>query len=127
MIDFFRHCLMTEDGKVIYLLALISITMMIDFLTGMWCAKINKQFESNKGINGILRKISSMLLMIIFVPFSVIIPNGVGLGLVFVMYVGYEIMEIKSILENLNKMGVDINPFINFLDDFEHEIKKGDE
>lgn len=127
MIDFFRHCLMTEDGKVIYLLALISITMMIDFLTGMWCAKINKKFESNKGINGILRKISSMLLMIIFVPFSVIIPNGVGLGLVYVMYVGYEIMEIKSILENLNKMGVDINPFINFLDNFENEIKKGDE
>ena len=127
MINFFRHCLMTEDGKVIYLLALISITMMIDFLTGVWCAKINKKFESNKGINGILRKISSMLLMIIFVPFSVIIPNGVGLGLVYVMYIGYEIMEIKSILENLNKMGVDINPFVNFLDGFENEIKKGDE
>lgn len=125
MIDFFRHCLMTEDGKVIYLLALISITMMIDFITGMWSAKINKKFESNKGVNGILRKISSMLLMIIFVPFSVIIPNGVGLGLVYVMYVGYEIMEIKSILENLNKMGVDINPFVNFLNRFENEVKKG--
>lgn len=63
-----------------------------------------------------------MLLMIIFVPFSICIPNGNGyIWLVYVLYIGYEIMEIKSIMENLSKMGADITPFKDYMNNIEKE------
>lgn len=124
MIDFLRHCLLTEDGKLVYLLTLISVTMIVDFLTGSWAAKIKKDFKSEKGINGILRKLGSMLLMILFVPFSIVIPNGVGISLVYVLYLGYEVMELESIVENLNKMGVKVAIFKSFIDSTKNEDKE---
>lgn len=124
MVKFFNNFLLTEDGKMMFMLTLIASTMILDFISGVIAAKIQKKFRSKEGINGILRKICSMLLLIIFIPFSVIIPNNVGISLVWVLYVGYEIMELKSVLENLAKMGCDITLFKNFLDKSENEIKK---
>ncbi|HEK9774948.1 TPA: phage holin family protein, partial [Streptococcus equi subsp. equi] len=36
----------------------------------------------------------------------------------YVMYVGYLLFELKSILENLNKMGIDVALFKQFIDMF---------
>ena len=117
VIDFFRACLETQDGKILYFLTLIALTMIVDFLTGTVAAKVNNgiEFKSKEGINGILRKISSMLLMIIFIPFAVAIPGDVGVGLVVILYIGYELMELKSVIENLEKMGVEVTIFKSFV------------
>lgn len=125
MIEFLRGLMGTQDNKILFVLGLIAVAMIIDFLTGTVAAKINKDiiFESQKGINGILRKICSMIVMIFFIPISILIPEGVGIGLVYVLYLGYLIMEVKSILENLKKMGLDTSLFSKFVDEVEKNKK----
>lgn len=123
MMDFLRHIIQTEDGKILYLLALIAITMIIDFITGAIGAWVNKdiEFKSKEGINGILRKIASMLTLLIFVPVSVLIPNDAGVALMYTLYIGYLAFELKSILENLNRCGIEIKLFEGIID----ALKKG--
>jgi len=123
MIDFLRELTGTQDAKIFFILGLIAIAMIIDFLTGTVSAKINQNIISQKGINGILRKICSMIVMIFFIPVSILIPEGIGIGLVYVLYLGYLFMELKSILENLKKMGVDVSLFKNFVDEVEKNKK----
>lgn len=118
--EFFRACVHTPEGKVIFILMLIAIAMIIDFITGTIAAVVNPEIEvkSKTGINGILRKIASMLLLIVFLPVSVLIPNGAGLALVYTLYGGYLIFEIKSIVENIGKNGTDTTLFKNILGKF---------
>ena len=125
MIEFLRELIGTQDTKILFVLGLIAAAMIIDFLTGTVAAKINKDiiFESQKGINGILRKICSMIVMIFFMPVSILLPEGIGVGLVYVLYLGYLVMEIKSILENLKKMGIDTSLFNNFISEVEKNKK----
>ena len=123
MIEFLRELTGTQDAKIFFILGLIAVAMIIDFLTGTVSAKINQNIVSQKGINGILRKICSMIVMIYFIPVSILIPEGIGIGLVYVLYLGYLFMELKSILENLKKMGVDVSLFKNFVDEVEKNKK----
>jgi toxin secretion/phage lysis holin len=125
MIEFLRELIGTQDTKILFVLGLIAIAMIIDFLTGTVAAKINNNivFESQKGINGILRKICSMIVMIFFIPVSILLPDGIGIGLVYVLYLGYLVMELKSILENLKKMGLDTSLFSKFVDEVEKNKK----
>lgn len=123
MIEFLRELTGTQDAKIFFILGLIAIAMIIDFLTGTVSAKINQNIISQKGINGILRKICSMIVMIYFIPVSILIPEGIGIGLVYVLYLGYLMMEIKSILENLKKMGLDVTLFKTFVDEVEKNKK----
>lgn len=126
MIEFLRNLLQTEDTKILFILALIAISMILDFATGTIAAKINNniKFESQKGINGILRKICSMIVMIFFIPLSVLVPEGIGTTLVYVLYLGYLVMEVTSVLENLKKMGIDTSLFTNFLKNIEKSKNK---
>lgn len=125
MIEFLRELIGTQDTKILFVLGLIAAAMIIDFLTGTVAAKINKDiiFESQKGINGILRKICSMIVMIFFIPVSILLPEGIRVGLVYVLYLGYLVMELKSILENLKKMGIDTSLFNNFVSEVEKNKK----
>lgn len=113
MFDFLKHLVDTQDGLILFILGLIAIAMIFDFLTGTIAAKINPniEFKSKAGINGILRKISSIVVMIFFIPLSVLLPNDTGVALLYVLYVGYLSFEVTSILENLAKMGVEVNLF----------------
>ncbi|GGD03789.1 phage holin family protein [Enterococcus wangshanyuanii] len=105
------------DHKAIYVLALICGAMIIDFLSGTLAAKINTEIEftSKVGINGILRKVASIILLLFFIPLAPLIPGGAGVGLIYVLYLGYLMMELKSILENYKKMGIGTELFEDFL------------
>ncbi|KIS10046.1 phage holin family protein [Streptococcus equi] len=120
MFIFLRQLIQTQDGKILFTLGAIAVAMMIDFLTGTVAAKINPNidFRSKEGINGILRKICSIALMIFFIPLSILLPNDTGVAFLYVMYVGYLLFELKSILENLNKMRIDVALFKQFIDMF---------
>ncbi|EME7220926.1 phage holin family protein, partial [Enterococcus faecium] len=93
-----------------YILAMICCAMIIDFLSGVFAAKVNPgiDFQTQIGINGILKKIAALILLIFFIPLSVLIPGKTGTGLLYVLYSGYLIMEIQSILENYRKLGIDV-------------------
>ncbi|MFD1900160.1 phage holin family protein [Enterococcus termitis] len=117
MFEYLDRFLADADHKAIYVLALICVAMIIDFLSGSIAAKINPDmlFLSKVGINGILRKVASMVLLMFFIPLAPLIPGGAGVGLIYVLYVGYLLMELKSILENYKKMGIGTELFEDFL------------
>nr|DAM56496.1 MAG TPA: holin [Caudoviricetes sp.] len=118
LFEWLRHFMETEDGKILFILTLIVSAMIIDFLTGTIAAKVNSNitFNSKVGINGILRKLASISIMLFFIPLSVLIPAGAGVALVYTLYIGYLVMELKSIAENLGKMGVDIETLKDIID-----------
>lgn len=64
-----------------------------------------------------------MVLLMFFIPLAPLIPGGAGVGLIYVLYVGYLLMELKSILENYKKMGIGTELF----EDFIKSIKNGKE
>ena len=75
--DFFRTCTSTQECRVLFVLALIAIAMVVDFITGTIAAFVNPNidFKSKAGINGILRKIASMMVLIVFLPVSTLLPK----------------------------------------------------
>lgn len=107
----------TPEGKVIYILTIICVLMIIDFITGSIAAWRNPDinFRSQEGINGILRKLCSIIALVACIPIAPLVPADAGVAALIVLYVGYLIMEFKSILENLGKMGVEITPLTEFL------------
>lgn len=117
MFEFFRHLLEAEDSKIFFVLALLAGAMIIDFITGVVAAKTSAtiEFRSKEGINGILRKVTSMIVLIFLAPVSVLIPGVVGTAFLYTMYLGYLGMEIKSIFENLQKLGSDTTLFEQFI------------
>ena len=118
LFEWLRHFIETEDGKILFILTMIVSAMIIDFVTGTIAAKINSNitFNSKAGINGILRKLASISIMVFFIPLSVLIPAGAGVALVYTLYIGYLVMELKSITENLGKMGVDAEALKSLID-----------
>lgn len=120
----------TQDKLIVFTLTLIMGAMVIDFLTGTLAAKINPkiEFKSKEGINGILRKIASIALLAFCIPLSVLLPEGIGLGTLQVLYIGYLFFEMKSILENFEKLGIDTALFKDFFEALKKYLKdKGEE
>ena len=78
--NFFRSVVQTEDGLVLYALALIVSMEIIDFVTGTIAAIANPdiEYKSKIGINGLLRKILGVLLLMILIPMSVLLPEKTG-------------------------------------------------
>lgn len=124
MINYLKHCVETQEGMLLYLIATICLFMAIDFVTGSAGAFINPaiKFRSKEGINGILRKLVSIAVMVAMIPLSILIPNDMGLGLLYTLYIGYLILEFKSIIENLDKCGVDVGPLKIFLRGIEENL-----
>ena len=95
----------------VWVLILPLALMVIDFITGSINAWANNDFKSKKMRSGLNKKTGEIAIIIIGELFSY------GLGLpVYIMNLvsGYIIiMELTSVLENLNKMGVPIPKFIS--------------
>ena len=118
LFDCLRHVSDTAEGKVLYILALICLMMILDFVTGTVAAwrNPNEKFCSQIGINGILRKLVSIIVLVCCIPVTALIPMELGLASLYVLYLGYLLMETKSILENLEKMCVEISPLSGFFE-----------
>lgn len=103
MINWLKHWLDSDDTKIIYLLALILVANMIDFLLGWVNAKFNKNvtFSSSKAIYGIARKMILFILCVFFIPISLLVPYPIGIGALYVLFIGYLWSEINSILSHL--------------------------
>lgn len=127
LFDMLRAATETPEGKVIYLLTIICVLMIIDFITGSLAAWRNPKiaFRSQEGINGILRKLCSIIVLVACIPIAPLVPADAGVAALIVLYVGYLLMEFKSILENLAKMGVEIMPLSEFIDKVEKHNKEG--
>ena len=92
-------------------LLLIPVAMMaIDIVTGLLNAWIEKNFESAKMRSGLAKKCGEMVIILIGMMFTY------GLGIPSYVLTGISayiiFMELMSVLENLDKLGVPIPAFI---------------
>lgn len=108
MINWLNEWLQKDDTKIIYLLILILVANVIDFMLGWINAKFNSNvaFSSSRAIFGIARKMAMFMLCVFFIPVSLLIPPPIGIGALYVLFIGYLLSEINSILSHL-KMGND--------------------
>jgi toxin secretion/phage lysis holin len=103
MFHYMQKWLENDNTKVIYFLVLILIANMIDFSIGWINAKFNSSvaFSSSKAIYGIARKMIMFILCVFFVPISLLVPYPVGIASLYVLFTGYLLSEINSILSHL--------------------------
>lgn len=114
-----------DNEKILYLLTLILIANVIDFLIGFINAKFNDRvnFSSSKAIYGIARKMVMFMILIYFVPVSILVPSPIGIGALYVLFIGYLLSELNSILSHL-RLAEDDKQTALFID-FVNKIFKG--
>ena len=108
--------------KVILIpLALLIITMLIDYISGMSKAYINGEWSSKVGFRGIVKKLGYIGVVIVAAVMDWVIYSGlkgVGISIGMSYYLGLIVTiwllinECISILENLGSIGVPLPGFL---------------
>ncbi len=118
MIDYLQNYLQSDNTKLIYVLALILTANIIDFSIGWLNAKFNPAiaFSSAKAIFGIARKLILFIVLVYAIPVALLMPDELGIGALYILYIGYLLSEINSILNHFKLADDDkqIDPFIDF-------------
>ena len=117
MFEFLRELIATDDGLVLFLLSLILIMEILDFLSGTFAAMISPdiEYKSKIGINGLIRKMMGIILLTVLIPMSVLLPEQTGVAFLYTIYVGYLILTFKSLVENYGKAKGDTSIFANVI------------
>ena len=104
MITWLQHLLENDDTKVMYFLTIILAFSMIDLLIGWVNAKFNKDvsFSSSVALFGVIKKMTYFIILCLFVPVSLFIPNPVGMLALYSLYSVYLYTEITSVLSHFN-------------------------
>lgn len=118
MIEWLQRFLESDSSKLIYILALILSANLIDFTIGWLNAKFNKKvkFSSAKAIFGIARKLVLFIVLVYAIPVALLMPEPLGISALYVLYIGYLLSEINSILNHFKLTDDDksMDPFIEF-------------
>ena len=116
--------LMADDyGQILVWLIFILILMGVDVITGLIQAKINRNINSKKIGDGILKKVQILLVLIVIVPLTIVLPNVVSTTVIIGIYLLETYNELVSINENLKHAGVDTN----LLGPITKLLRKGDD
>ena len=104
MITWLQHLLENDDTKVMYFLTIILAFSMIDLLIGWVNAKFNKDvsFSSSVALFGVIKKMTYFIVLCLFVPVSLFIPNPVGMLALYSLYSVYLYTEITSVRSHFN-------------------------
>lgn len=115
----------TSEGKALYILVLICIAMILDFLLGSFAAWRDPQvkFTSQRGIDGILRKLASILVLVCCIPVSALVPAEAGLAALIVLYLGYLFYELASVIENLERLGAPVSGLRRFIENISDTVR----
>ncbi|GGN59260.1 phage holin family protein [Oceanobacillus indicireducens] len=118
MIEWLQRFLESDNTKLIYILALIMGANIIDFTVGWINAKFNPKvdFSSSKAIFGIARKLLLFILLVYSIPVALLMPEPLGISALYVLYFGYLLSEINSVLNHFKLAEDDksMDPFIEF-------------
>lgn len=103
MINWLQSWLLLDDTKLLYVLALILFASTFDFLLGWVNARFNSEvlFSSSQARFGISMKIAMFILLVYFIPVALLVPEPIGISALYVLYIGYLLSEINSILGHL--------------------------
>ena len=124
---YIQSLMQDEFGKVIVWLGFILILMFIDILTGFIQAYVNRNLKSRAMSVGLLKKAGLFLVLLGIIPLAVLMPDIIGVSVIIGVYVIEIVNELLSIIENLQKMGINIKIFdpimqrLNGKDDNKHE------
>ena len=108
-------------GDFWYLFAAFLLLNTVDYITGIIKAKVYHKENSNQGLRGIIKKVGYWVVISLafFISFSFEnMGTLIGVNLGFMKMVGwftlatFIINEIRSILENLVVLGVDVPSFL---------------
>lgn len=115
---FLRDMTDTQSEMTLFLLSVLLFVMLVDITTGMIGSKVNPDisFRSRIGINGLLKKIAVITTLIMLIPLSVILPDPMGPAFLNGVYFAIVLNEAWSVVENLDKMGLNIKPIQVFLE-----------
>jgi len=103
---FWEQFMLLKSNALIQALIIIAI---IDILTGMGAGIRCKELDSSKGINGVIKHMSVVLMTIVAYPYMAIF----GLNTYANWFVGFYIASYGiSVLENATKMGIPVPDFI---------------
>jgi len=111
----------TIFGDHWYLFAAFLALNVADYITGIIKAKLSHTENSNKGLKGIVKKVGYWVVIAVsfFIAFYFTdMGQMIGVDLGFTTIIGwftlatFIINEIRSILENLVAIGVDVPPFL---------------
>ena len=102
--------LMADDyGQILVWLIIILLLMGVDVITGLIQAKINRNINSKKIGDGILKKVQILLVLIVIVPLTIVLPNVVSTTVIIGIYLLETYNELVSINENHKHAGIDTN------------------
>lgn len=129
LFNFFRSLIQTEDGLVLYALGLIVILEIVDFASGTFAAIVNPEIEykSKIGINGLIRKILGVLLLMVLIPMSVLLPEKTGFAFLYSIYLGYIAFTFQSLIENYRKLKGNVTLFQPILKAFQRLLENDDD
>ena len=116
--------LMADDyGQILVWLIFNLLLMGVDVITGLIQAKINRNINSKKIGDGILKKVQILLVLIVIVPLTIVLPNVVSTTVIIGIYLLETYNELVSINENLKHAGIDTN----LLGPITKLLRKGDD
>jgi toxin secretion/phage lysis holin len=125
-------------GRFWYLFAAFLLLNIVDYVTGIAKAKVFHKENSSKGLIGIIKKIGYWIVIALAFFIALSFENmgrTISLNLSFTRFLGwftlatFIINEIRSILENLVALGVDVPSFLIYgleVASKSMENKKGD-
>lgn len=118
-------------------LIVLFIAMTADYISGMTAAYISAELSSKRGIQGIVKKLSYMVMVAVAMGVDWLIHSGLGAFNINVdcdMWVGLIVTawliinEMISILENLSRIGVPMPSFlINIVQKLKNTVDKDGE
>lgn len=107
-------------GIIAIPLIVLTVVMLVDYITGMTAAYVNSELSSRKGIRGIFKKLGYYSLVCVGMTLDYILCSGLaqigieGNKILFglIVTVWLIINELISILENLSRLDVPIPKFL---------------
>ena len=109
MMYWIKQLMADHYGQILVWLIFILILMGVDVITGLIQAKINRNINSKKIGDGILKKVQILLVLIGIVPLTIVLPNVVSTTVIIGIYLLETYNELVSINENLKHAGIDTN------------------
>lgn len=127
MITYLQSLLENDDTKVLYILGVLVLLMMVDFLLGFTNAKFNQMvtFKSGQALAGIVKKMMYIAVVVVFSLVSLLLPQPIGIGALYTFLFGMLYAELNSILSHLRvtEDGKDHSVFVDFIEQF--KTRKG--
>lgn len=117
---YFEHFEKLIDNPVFFAFFLI---ILIDILTGFLKSLVNKKTESGKGIGGLIKHSTLLLIVCMLYPFCDIYGAS---GMADALLVFYILFYAISIVENLGEMGIPVPVWLKkYIYKLSDEYKEG--